>query len=275
MVNTKMLLPGYKFLDLEAIKPYLEPSAAGITTTWAKTVAKRLGCIVTVGYPEIAVSEILPSEHATHDPRVNNFNSTVTVAANGEVLAHYRKSFLFSTDETWASEGSGFYSGNLPLRLSKAATGISKVAMGICMDVNPYKFEAPFYKCEFATHAVECKAELVILSMAWSSLELTPENIQTHASKPDLLTLSYWVSRFNPLQLHDVAMPVILVLGNRCGSENDTTYAGTSTVMRMAGNEIHIWAVLGRGEERCLVVDTDKVSCSTQSERPSTNSTGT
>jgi len=41
------------------------------------------------------------------------------------VLANYRKSFLYTTDESWAEEGRGFYAGDIP-------GGAGKMAMGIC-----------------------------------------------------------------------------------------------------------------------------------------------
>lgn len=208
-------------------------------------------------------------EPVSEDPRAHNFNSTVTVAPDGAVLAHCRKSFLYSTDETWASEGAaGFYSGTLPLCAAPAAAETCRVAMGICMDINPYKFEAPFHKFEFGNHARECGAELVVLSMAWSSFKLTSEEIQDRALEPDLETLSYWVTRFTPLRDDGgTSSSVILVMANRCGSEHETVYAGTSTVMRMTGEQVELWDVLGKGEERCLVVNTEQVGLRVSSYR--------
>lgn len=52
------------------------------------------------------------------------YNSTVTVSREGQAIANYRKSFLYYTDETWAHEGTGFFSGKID--------GLGKVAMGIC-----------------------------------------------------------------------------------------------------------------------------------------------
>lgn len=197
---------------------------------------------------------------AVPDLQASKYNSTVTIGPDGTILAHYRKSFLYMTDETWATEGSGFFSGQLPLRLSQSARPQCQVAMGICMDINPYKFEAPFDKYEFAQHAVDSGAELVILSMAWSSLNLTLQDVRELASKPDLETLSYWINRFRPLKEVSENSPVILVMGNRCGVEHDTIYAGTSTVLRMSGEKIELWGILGKGQESCLVVDTAEVS---------------
>lgn len=53
------------------------------------------------------------------------YNSAVTVNSEGQVVANYRKSFLYYTDETWALEGPGFYDGEIE--------GLGNVAMGICM----------------------------------------------------------------------------------------------------------------------------------------------
>jgi protein N-terminal amidase len=55
------------------------------------------------------------------------YNSAVLVSPEGDVLANYRKSFLFTTDESWAEEGpSGFFSGEVP-------GGLGRLAMGICL----------------------------------------------------------------------------------------------------------------------------------------------
>jgi protein N-terminal amidase len=52
------------------------------------------------------------------------YNSAVTVNADGEIIANYRKSFLYYTDEAWASEGSGFFACRV--------ANLGNVAMGIC-----------------------------------------------------------------------------------------------------------------------------------------------
>ncbi|KAK5185141.1 hypothetical protein LTR16_009880, partial [Cryomyces antarcticus] len=81
----------YNFPSLEAIIPFLEPTAAGPTTQWAQATARRFKCHVTVGYPETT------GEHY--------YNSAVTVSPAGLVIANYRKSFLYYTDMIWADEG--------------------------------------------------------------------------------------------------------------------------------------------------------------------------
>lgn len=203
----------------------------------------------------------------------------MTVSPTEEVLAHYRKSFLYYTDETWASEGSGFYVGTLRLSMASSfpaskqmnATmtpmpfgdgGMIRVAAGICMDINPYKFTAPWQAYEFAQQVITTHVELVVLSMAWLShaLALAPEQIEgDFARQPDLETLSYWTERFQPVV--DGDEDVVVVCANRCGREGDVIYAGTSTVLLLGKGRIRLWEVLGRAEEGCLVVDTGQAPC--------------
>lgn len=110
---------GYNFRSLQHISPFLEPTAAGITSLWARTTALKHNCFVTAGYPEkVDVSPKWPA-----GPEF--YNSAITVNREGETIANYRKSFLYYTDETWALEGpDGFYGGEVE--------GLGNVAMGIC-----------------------------------------------------------------------------------------------------------------------------------------------
>lgn len=261
---------GYNFASLEAIEPYLEPTAAGASTQWAQETAARLACIVHIGYPEIT------SEGA-------RYNSTITVSPQGGALAHYRKTFLYLTDERWAMEGDATFfagelpglsgleveHGDLPIQHDGAVTEIvGNVAMGICMDINPYKFAAPWDAYEFANHIIANETGLVVLSMAWLSVaagasedtvDKAKAELQESPLAPQTDTLSYWAARFQPLVDRMAEKQVVLVMANRTGVENDACYAGSSTVMRIRQGEVHLWDVLGKGEEGCLIVDTKHV----------------
>ena len=99
------------------ISPFLEPTTAGITSLWARVTALKYNCVVTAGYPEKV--DLSPKWPASPE----YYNSAVTINADGETIANYRKSFLYSTDETWALEGpDGFYDGEI--------NGLGTVAMG-------------------------------------------------------------------------------------------------------------------------------------------------
>lgn len=186
----------------------------------------------------------------------------------GEILASYRKTFLYYTDETWAAEGdTGFFAGQLGT--------LGKACMGICMDINPKRFEAPWSAYEFATHCVDAETPLVVLSMAWLT-RLLPRQLLDTAAQPDLETLGYWLERFAPVVKAKTEGGVVVVLANRCGTEpgvvagvsqgqdeegNEVVgYAGTSCVLMVDEGEVKIFDILGKAEERLLRIDTADVS---------------
>ncbi|KAH8882844.1 carbon-nitrogen hydrolase [Thozetella sp. PMI_491] len=242
LVLPEMAFSGYDFKSLQHITPYLEPSGSGITSLWARTTALKHDCVVAVGYPE----KVDMSRSRSGAPEY--YNSLIVVNGNGETVANYRKSFLYYTDETWALEGGGFFKGEID--------SLGKVAMGICMDINPYKFQAPWNKFEFAVHVQEVRANLVILSMAW----LTQENSATFTpltDEPDMETLSYWIQRLEPVIRKESEEEVIVVFCNRCGMEGETTYAGTSAVIGIQNGEVSVYGLMGRGVKELLVVDTE------------------
>ncbi|KDN63064.1 putative N-terminal amidase [Colletotrichum sublineola] len=237
------LINGYNFTSLQHIAPYLEHSGSGITSLWARTTALKYNCNLVVGYPEkVDVTDDWPASP-------EYYNSALVVNEDGETIANYRKSHLYYTDETWALEGEeGFYRGHIP--------GLGRTSIGICMDINPYKFEAPWHAYEFAFHVLESYSNLVILSMAW----LTRENAQVFTStpnEPDMDTLTYWVARLEPLIRENSNDEIIVVLCNRSGIEDNAVYAGTSAVLGVQNGEVKIYGILGRGEKKLLVVDTN------------------
>ncbi|PQE30731.1 hypothetical protein CJF32_00005908 [Rutstroemia sp. NJR-2017a WRK4] len=246
-----LVLPELAFS--EHITPYLEPTTSGITSLWARTTALKHNCIVTVGYPEKVDSSPRGSS------KLEYYNSAVTVNQEGETIANYRKSFLYYTDETWAHEGpDGFFDGQID--------GLGNVAMGICkwptksferMDLNPYKFEAPWSAWEFAYHILHKQANFVILSMAWLTRE-DPRSYSRLPKEPDMDTLSYWLARLEPVIRAESVGEIIVVLANRCGNEGEALYAGTSAVLGIDNGEVRVYGILGRGEKELLVVDTSK-----------------
>ncbi|KAI9882282.1 MAG: Chitin synthase, class 3 [Watsoniomyces obsoletus] len=234
----ELAFSGYNHPSLEAIRPYLEPTKSGPSTEWAIQTARNLGCHVSVGYPEI-----------TQEPSPVCYNSVVLVSPAGEVLVNYRKSFLYYTDETWAEEGKdGFFAGTIP--------GLGEVTMGICMDLNPYRFEAPWTAYEFATHALQNSSSLILMTMAWSTVVSGPRPLET-TNEPDTLTFTYWLGRLRPLIEASHGHPEVLVtLCNRVGREGDALYAGTSAVWGIKNGRVTVYGELGWGQEAVLVVDT-------------------
>ncbi|KAF3396176.1 Protein N-terminal amidase [Penicillium rolfsii] len=266
LVLPELALTGYNFPSKEAIKPYLEPTGAGPSATWARDTAKRLHCKVCIGYPEIE-----HSDNEAEQPKY--YNSLLVVDETGAVIHNYRKSFLYFTDETWAAEGSvelgfqklAFTPRGEPESMPKSTTNATAspaqqevpTSFGICMDINPYKFEAPYTAYEFANRVLDSGSQLVILSMAWLTL-MGQDEIVALNGKPDMDTFSYWLNRFMPLlekkmrhegdidrhaDRHGASSEAgtkrtVIIFANRAGEEpaaDDTKpparYAGTSAVI--------------------------------------------
>ena len=88
----------------------------------------------------------------------------MVVSPEGVFVKSYKKHFLYMTDETWADEGPGF--DTMTLKLPRNEKSI-KIGHGICMDINPYKFEAPFTAYEFANYQNKENVQLILFSSAW------------------------------------------------------------------------------------------------------------
>ncbi|KAG6994023.1 carbon-nitrogen hydrolase [Physcia stellaris] len=260
LVLPELAFSGYNFPSLDAIRPFLEPTARGASATWARDTARRLDCIVTVGYPEITVgSKVDPTM-----PASICYNSTITVSAQGDTLAHYRKTHLYYTDETWASESdTKWLTIGLPLSLSPPSSvaqrtqdRTTQTTFGICMDLNPYQFTAPWTLYELASYSLNSSTQLLVLSMAWLTHRTSSELLESPGD-PDLETLNYWVERIVPL-VKNREGEVVVVFANRCGEEPiDARYAGTSWIGRVGFGKVKIWDTAGKAEEKLLLIDTD------------------
>lgn len=71
-------------------------------------------------------------------------------------------------------------------------------------------------------------------------------------------TLSYWISRLEPLIRNEGEDEIICVFANRTGAEDEAVYAGTSAVLGIQAGEVKVYGILGRGERELLVVDTSQ-----------------
>jgi protein N-terminal amidase len=265
LIFPELAITGYNYPSLASIEPYLEPTTSGLSTQFAIATAVRLKCHVLMGYPERTLS----TRSCTLPLDSKKYNSAVFVSPTGEVLANYRKHFLYYTDDTWASAGEeGFYGAYID-SLDK------RVAMGICMDLNPKEFKASWDEMEFASHCVDSRAELVLVSMAWTERELRLDDDPAAAAaadavggdQPRLETLGYWLARLSPLVTRSKeeemrGREVLVVFANRSGTEGDVAYAGTSAIAGIKDGRIRIFDVLGKSTEGLLIVDTEKAPVS-------------
>lgn len=248
----------------------MEPTQSGPSSQWARATAARLSCVVTVGYPEVVStgqSVDAADDTAALAPRC--YNSTITVSPDGRILAHYRKTHLYYTDETWAQESdTKWLTTMLPLdhACSKKDSSNERdhagdhemlTTFGICMDLNPHQFTAPWTLYELASHTLETGSQLLLLSMAWLTSIPTSELVAS-ATEPDTSTLSYWIERLVPL-IKNEDREIVVIFANRCGEEpEDAQYAGTSWVGKVGYGQIKIWAIAGKGQEMVLTADTSQ-----------------
>jgi protein N-terminal amidase len=237
----EMAFTGYAFADRDEILPYCEDPVTGSTSIWCGAIARRYGCHVACGFPERAA-----------DGRL--FNAMLIADPAGTIVHVYRKHFLYVTDESWATEGPAF--GRVEL------AGIGRCGLGICMDVNPYRFEAPAGDFEFASslfdppllpgergRADRFAVDFVLLSNAWLR---GPADLHLPDAEHTQHLLQYWAYRLRPA----LGKPAIAVIANRVGEERGIKFAGASCVI-----DLKTRTVLGHldGEnEGLLVVDTDR-----------------
>ncbi|KAK6330757.1 Carbon-nitrogen hydrolase [Orbilia javanica] len=290
LVLPELAFTGYVFDSKASIRPYLERTTSGITTQWAQQTSRRLRCYTVVGYPELA-NEYKPprryprasdpfsetpidlNDEDPDDDKIQDFcyNACVVTSPDGEVVTNYRKTFLYVTDERWSSEGSCFGTTTFTFPTdptSPASTKQITVALGICMDINPYKFEAPFNAYEFANHVISSGAQLVIVPMAWETKDpYNDSELQSRAKVMHHSTVNYWAMRLEPLfgteypeseevaqtgkkmadgaewEWEDVGQDkqqkaytqeqgkLVFVTCNRTGRENGTLFMGSSVIM--------------------------------------------
>lgn len=197
----EMSFTGYTFSSPAAVRPYLETPFEGPTSEFCRNVARRIGCHVVAGYPEIierwtdddqrvdtastplakpelespavatgnshyaSTEGAAPSTSPIDDSELLiGANSVMVYAPDGCLLLNYRKTNLYSLDLPWCIPGDGFGSGLFEMTLShepvkpsssipsSSATHIAgsapnptsasrrrvRVALGICMDLNPF-----------------------------------------------------------------------------------------------------------------------------------------
>ncbi|WVF66248.1 hypothetical protein IAT40_000988 [Kwoniella sp. CBS 6097] len=309
LVLPEMCLSGYMFLNPTSILPYLEAPRIGSTSLLARSLAQRLRCHVIAGYPEALPTAAHPSSstptpstpststptHAgqpsshsmSYDGEVDQaegdagpremkdlegegegvgYNSAVVVSPSGEVLGNYRKAFRFETDKNWAKEGDGFVHFDLPEPLGR-------VAVGICMDMNPKDFIAPWDAFELSNYCRDNSVDMLVVPMNWLSPPAEPpeEAPEEDPQAPSESNLNYWAARLQPL--HDptpgyatsapgseVADPVggkevVFVACNRIGTEEGSKFVGTSCVMTVSSSPSRIELVecCNISEERVMI----------------------
>ena len=223
IVLPELAFTGYNFQSPSQILPFIETRTLSPSCEWASEIARQYACSVLVGLP-------------TQDTSRHNTASLINSA--GETVHVYHKHHMFETDYKWAcTPGPGFTHTTISFDGTPTLTSI-----GICMDLNPKEFIAPFNSYEYANYLLANQISLILLPMAW----LLPP---THDS---LSIVDYWIKRLYPLMMDSKMRTVVLC--NRTGEEEGAVYAGTSCVLRVGNGKVDVLGGLGR-EEGVLCVD--------------------
>ncbi|KAI8930245.1 carbon-nitrogen hydrolase [Entophlyctis helioformis] len=248
LVLPEMAFSGYAFKSREDVLPFAEEGQSGPSVRWAKEQALRLKAHVQVGYPR------RQADASTGEIKL--YNSVCLIGPDGRLLVTYDKHFLYEVDETWATAGPGFRSVAIP------ALG-GKVGFGICMDLNPHKFEAPFEAYEFANYHLTAASRLLLCSMAWLKPTDQPEEgdeddgDEDPETKTSMQMANYWLQRLYPMMTDivggsDETRQAIVVICNRTGSEGDTHYGGSSCVLGIHAEGISLYGQLSPSDEALL-----------------------
>eukprot|EP00668_Euglena_longa_P034352 GGOE01044150.1.p1 GENE.GGOE01044150.1~~GGOE01044150.1.p1 ORF type:complete len:319 (-),score=102.74 GGOE01044150.1:361-1287(-) len=247
VVLPEMAFTGYHFRDYDDVLPLAE-GPGGVTEQWCRQHALRLRCTVFCGFPFREVAEEGADdggqgEASSVDPL---YNSMLVVGPDGTVLNRYHKHFLYVTDETWATPGPAFHAVTLPLGV--------KVGLGICMDINPCKFEAPWEAYEWANFCQAEGVKVLVLCSNWCTAH--PDDAPEVKARPPNRgeTLNYWTARLKPL----IGESVHFVVADRVGQETlaplgragVTTFCGSSCVISL--RQPRLLAALNTTEEAVL-----------------------
>lgn len=168
IVLPELSITGYNFHSRASITPFIDDGERNkVSTNFAIEVLKKYQCFTVIGLPQL-VNEKL-------------YNSCKIINPLGNEIHNYHKTFLYEADETWGcneNPDKSFPSVDIILNKeyyfkdqNKPQTNFEPITLnlGICMDLNPYKFEAPFNKFEFALSCYQNRSRLIICPMAWLS----------------------------------------------------------------------------------------------------------
>ena len=283
----EMCFTGYTFDSREEIEPLVEwdedeedDDTIGRTREFLYSVAKRFQCLASAGY----VRGIRDANKI--------YNAVQIVDETGRVVLRANKHHLYCIDETWADEDieSGFTSKELVLKAKGINSSTSsnhrhknsnsakveeyriRTTIGICMDINPYKFEAPWGAFEFAKAIEKAGSALVLFASAWTNAHPDDDEV-TKAIVPDRTeTWNYWFNRLLPLfveqeeeeeeEEEEIARPQkrAFVFANRVGVEREIRFVGSSVVFQIErGGKLIVKGGLDNKKEGVLVA---QVECS-------------
>ncbi len=182
VVLPEMATTGYVWPDADALRPHAEP-ADGPTFAALAPVARRHACWIVAGYPEADGDRL--------------YNAALLIGPRGDLVASYRKVYLYELDRAWATPGEE--------RLAIRAEPFGVLAPGICMDLNDDGFVA---------HLFDAGATVAAFCTNW-----VDEDEPIHG---------YWRWRLG-------GWPGWFVAADTWGEEGDTRFRGESAILAPGG----------------------------------------
>ena len=222
----EMALTGYIFENKQQIQQILD-AYGPMMVGFCLELAAHYNCHVQIGMPRYFEGRY--------------YNSVLFSDPDGKMF-YYDKHFLYETDYSWAEEGPSF---------KYRDSSLGRIGFAICMDVNNYKFEAPFEAFECSNFHLENKATILLMSMAW----LTPGTPIT--SKTISEAIHYWALRLTPL-IQQSTQDIIVAIANRTGMEQSTRFVGCSCMFLIRKGTITLLGHLGIDDQSVLEIDTTK-----------------
>ena len=200
----EMAFVGYNFKNREHIIDETEELGKGASFEFCIGLAKRLKSYVIFGYAEKKEAE----------GKTLLFNSACLLDRSGNIVVNAHKSHLYESDALWSEEGEGFKTAII----TTLAGDELRCAIGICMDINPYKWHSG--KNELADFVNSNNCEVLLFLSAWNDHEPNHPN----ESRSQIALIEYWLHRLRPLlsDKQNKCPEKLFIVCDRVGTE--TTY---------------------------------------------------
>lgn len=231
IIFPEMSLTGYNFKSKQDIDSFCDDTYdkeeiySQKTLSFGSELSKKYSSYVLIGFPEKS--------------NLNYYNSVYLINREGKIESIIRKTFLYETDYKWASEGDSFKTIEL---ISRKGDKI-KVALGICMDINPYDFKSDFNEYEFGNFCLKQNVDMVILVANWLL------NSSNKDKEIVIEAINYWLYRLYPILYNE---NIYFCVSNRIGEEVGVRFTGCSCIVKL-GKNIKLLKNLDYKEEGILI----------------------
>lgn len=230
VVMPELTLTGYNFKSPREIEPFLESiKDFGSSINFGIETSRSFKCFTVIGYPEIYKSKIYnsscliaPNGSIVYNYRKSFLYETDEVwgaSESQEGFTSFRlnldKEFYYKLDQQkFENENYARYSIKMIKELdleesqkdeeyvksleNQYEKSFINTTIGICMDLNPYKFQAPFEDFEFANFCLLNDIDLILFPMAWLSSK-SPSIRKDELPENKIQDIKYFQEQFSQI----------------------------------------------------------------------------